>query len=99
MNATGGLIKPGNSSEKTVLLNLPNELLLQVARRTGPDGEGINFNLRRVSKQMRAIANKQLPPMQRFRLENGPELHATAGYDAQPCANYQDLPQPNRVLY
>ena len=86
-NATGGTIKAGNSSQKTSLskaafLDLPNEMVLQIVGDTGPNGEGIDLNLRPVSKGMQVIADKQLSPKQRFRIEYGPTLHATAGYDA-----------------
>jgi len=47
-DATGGQIKPGNASQKTslsqaTLQNLPPELLVQIAGRTGPNEEGLNL--------------------------------------------------------
>ena len=51
-----------NLLSQAALLTLPNELLLQIAGRPGPGGEGIYFNLRRVSKRMQAIRDKQLFP-------------------------------------
>ncbi|TPG84923.1 hypothetical protein EAH72_35030, partial [Pseudomonas caspiana] len=85
-DATGALIKQGNPLQKTVLFQaalhkLPDELLLQIAGLTGPDGEGVDLNLRSVSKQMKVIADDQLSPKQRFLMENGPTLHA-AGHSA-----------------
>ncbi|TPG90008.1 hypothetical protein EAH72_30740 [Pseudomonas caspiana] len=71
----------GTARPRSALLNLPNELLLKIAGSTRTHGEGVNLSLRRVSKQMKVIADDQLSPKQRFLVENAPTLHATAGYD------------------
>lgn len=85
-DATGAEIKQGNPSQKTslsgaALHKLPNELLLQIAGSTGPRGKGVNLSLRRVSQQMKVIADDQMSPNQRFLVQNGQNLHA-AGYHA-----------------
>ncbi len=71
----------GTARPLSGLLGLPNELLLQIAGSTGKRGEGVNLSLRGVNKHMKAIADDQLSPKQRFLAEKGQNLHG-AGYDA-----------------
>ncbi|WP_223538130.1 hypothetical protein [Pseudomonas sp. GL-B-16] len=70
----------GTARHPSALLGLPNELLLQIAGSTGKRGEGVDLSLRGVNQHMKAIADDQLSPKQRFLAENGQNLHA-AGYD------------------
>ena len=79
----------------SALLGLPNELLLQIAGSTGTRGEGVNLSLRRVNPQMKAIADDQLSPKQRFLVENGQKLHAV-GYDSKAMTALAARPAAER---
>ncbi len=69
----------GTDRHPSALLRLPNELLLQIAGSTGKRGEGVDLSLRGVNQHMKAIADDQTSPKQRFVIEHGQNLHA-AGY-------------------
>ncbi|WP_223538298.1 hypothetical protein [Pseudomonas sp. GL-B-16] len=89
----------GTARHPSGLLDLPNELLLQIADSTGKRGEGVNLSLRHVNKQMKFIADAQMSPEQRFVIENGQTLQAV-GHTALEMRWLAVLPkdQQNFVL-
>lgn len=68
---TGAVSKPPAS------LRLPDELLIEMVRGTGKNGEGVNLSLRETDERMKGIAEDQMSPKQRFVIENGQTLKAS----------------------
>lgn len=89
-------IRANTTRHASALQHLPDEILLQIAGRSGNSGSGVNLSLRGVSQHLKVIADDQMSPKQQFIIENSKHLE-TLGLTAWDMRRLADRPNEQRA--